>query len=175
MNAFELLAADFEERYGSQPSGKLAIIRAALRTREFTAVFLYRMHVTLERRRKIIPGIRALLYHVLRSSFGIDIHPNADIGPGLVIHHSHSIVIGDGVKVGSRFHVYHSVTIGARNQFDLSRYPIIGNNVTVYTGSVIAGNLNIGDDVVIGANALVLHDVPDGSVVFSPAAQSKPR
>jgi serine O-acetyltransferase len=175
MKTFELLAADFEERYGFVPRNWRTIVFSALRMREFAAVFLYRLNVGLVNKRRYVPGLRVLLYHILRASFGMDIHPKARIGPGLVVHHAHMIVIGDGVKIGKRFHIYHGVTIGSRNQFDLDTYPSLGDNITIYTGSVVAGKIQIGNDVVIGANSLVLSDVPSGSVVFSNAASFKAR
>lgn len=173
MNTYLVLSSDFEERYHRQPRGLIDLVASALRTREFAAVFLYRVHVALDGKRRFIPGLRAVLYHVLRSSYGVDIHPKAIIGPGMMVHHAHMIVIGDGVIIGSGFHVYHGVTIGAKNQFALDAYPSIGNNVTIYPGSVVAGNISIGDNVVIGANSLVLDDVPSDSIVYTQAAVSK--
>jgi serine O-acetyltransferase len=98
--------------------------------------------------------------------FGLVIGPNATIGPGFSIAHSQGIVIHRSAVIGSHFRVQHQVTIGQRNH----KVPIIGNNVFCGCGAKILGAITIGDNVKIGANAVVVHDFPsDCTVVGIPA------
>lgn len=175
MKTFEILAGDYEERYGKAPTDWATILIAALRTREFTAVLLYRFYLHLCRHRRIIPGLRAFVYHILRSSYGVDIHQDAIIGSGFVIHHAHMIVIGNGVTIGEQFHAYHGITIGAKNSCTLDDWPKLGDRVTIYTGSVIAGSVIIGNDVIIGAHSLVITDIPSNSVTYGQRASLNAR
>src|ERR1039457_2251482 len=86
---------------------------------------------------------------------------NADIAPGFVIVHSLGVVINTNVRAGRNFVVYHNVTVGAvRN-----RSPIVGDNVYIGAGAIVIGGVRIGSDVRIGANAVVTKDVPDGATV----------
>ena len=89
------------------------------------------------------------------------IAPNAEISNNMLFPHPIGVVIGDGVKIGKNCTVFQNVTIGKKNDL----YPTIGNNVTIYPGTVIVGNVKIGDNSIIGANSVVLHDVPPNTVV----------
>lgn len=85
----------------------------------------------------------------------------SDIGGGLNIHHGWgTIVLAD--KVGKNFSVYQNVTIG----YGKDGKPTIGDNVSVYSGAVVAGGIKIGNNVRIAANSVVRHDVPDNSLVY---------
>ena len=95
----------------------------------------------------------------------IDIGINTEIGRGFRIHHGVGLVIGDAVQIGNGFTCFQGVTIGRRSIRKKYREseqiaPIIGNHVIVYTGAVVIGDIRIGDGVVIGANAVVMSDVP---------------
>lgn len=89
---------------------------------------------------------------------------------GTIFPHLLGIVISKAAKIGNNCIIYQNVTIGARNveEGDFNKtenYPVIGNNVTIYSGAVIAGPVKIGDNAVIGANAVVLNDVPNNATV----------
>lgn len=91
---------------------------------------------------------------------------SADVGPGLVILHSRGIVVHKSVKAGRNLVLGHAVTIGRRR----GGTPIIGHNVYIGTGAVLMGAINVGDRARIGANAVVIDDVPeDATVVGVPA------
>jgi serine O-acetyltransferase len=90
------------------------------------------------------------------------IDPLAKIGGGLKLPHPTGIVIGSAI-IGRNANIHQNVTIGVRRQYadDADEiYPVIGNNVTIYAGAVIVGNIKIGNGTTIGANAVVLNDVP---------------
>ncbi|WP_457646698.1 serine O-acetyltransferase [Profundibacter sp.] len=92
--------------------------------------------------------------------FGIDIHPAAQIGQGLMIDHAHSIVIGETAVVGNNVSMLHSVTLGGTGKEDGDRHPKIGNGVLIGAGAKVLGNIEVGNCSRIAAGSVVLHDVP---------------
>lgn len=103
-----------------------------------------------------------LYYHnKLAKKYSCDISPEAIIGENFSIAHTLGVVIGEGVEIGHNVKVFQNVTLGQKN----GKYPIIGNNVTIYAGAKIIGDVKIGDGAVVGANAVVTKDVPANSVV----------
>ena len=108
-------------------------------------------------------GRRDLAYFVqMRVSevFGVDIHPAAKIGKGIMIDHAHSIVIGETAVVGDNVSMLHSVTLGGTGKEDGDRHPKIGNGVLIGAGAKVLGNITIGSCSRIAAGSVVLHDVP---------------
>lgn len=108
-------------------------------------------------------GRRDLAYFVqmrVSEAFGVDIHPNARIGKGIMIDHAHSIVIGETAVVGDNVSMLHSVTLGGTGKEDGDRHPKIGNGVLIGAGAKILGNIRIGERSRIAAGSVVLHDVP---------------
>lgn len=103
----------------------------------------------------------------------IDIAPEAHIGSGLWIPHVGFIVIGPA-RVGRNCEIFHGVTLGARESFMAERgpgLPVLGDRVWVGPGAVIAGEVTVGDDAAVGANSLVVHDVPARGVVLGVPAR----
>lgn len=96
---------------------------------------------------------------------GIEIHPGAQIGKRLFIDHGMGIVIGETATIGDNCTIYHGVTLGGTGKDKYKRHPDIGNNVIVGCGAKVLGPIKIGDNVKIGANAVVLKEVPDNSTV----------
>ena len=92
--------------------------------------------------------------------FGIDIHPNARIGKGLMIDHAHSIVIGETAAVGDNVSMLHSVTLGGTGKEDDDRHPKIGDGVLIGAGAKVLGNIRVGDCSRIAAGSVVLQEVP---------------
>lgn len=97
--------------------------------------------------------------------FGIDIHPNAKIGKGLMIDHAHSIVIGETAVVGDNVSMLHSVTLGGTGKEDDDRHPKIGDGVLIGAGAKVLGNIHIGHCSRIAAGSVVLQDVPECKTV----------
>lgn len=91
---------------------------------------------------------------------GIEIHPGAQIGKNLFIDHGMGIVIGETAVVGDYCTLYHQVTLGGTGKERGKRHPTLGNHVLVSTGAKVLGPITIGDGAKIGANAVVLKDVP---------------
>ena len=110
-----------------------------------------------------LKGRRDMAYFVqMRVSevFGVDIHPGAVVGKGVMIDHAHSIVIGETAVVGDNVSMLHSVTLGGTGKADGDRHPKIGNGVLIGAGAKILGNIKVGECSRIAAGSVVLHDVP---------------
>ncbi len=108
-------------------------------------------------------GRRDLAYFVqmrTSESFGVDIHPAARIGRGIMIDHAHSIVIGETAVVGDNVSMLHSVTLGGTGKEDDDRHPKIGNGVLIGAGAKILGNIKVGDCARIASGSVVLSEVP---------------
>lgn len=97
--------------------------------------------------------------------FGVDIHPAAKVGKGIMIDHAHSIVIGETAVVGDNVSMLHSVTLGGTGKEDGDRHPKIGNGVLIGAGAKVLGNIHIGHCSRIAAGSVVLHDVPHCTTV----------
>ncbi len=108
-------------------------------------------------------GRKDMAYFIqMRTSevFGIDVHPNAKIGVGIMIDHAHSIVIGETAVVGDNVSMLHSVTLGGTGKEDDDRHPKIGDGVLIGAGAKILGNINVGHCSRVAAGSVVLEDVP---------------
>jgi serine O-acetyltransferase len=92
--------------------------------------------------------------------FGVDIHPAARVGRGIMIDHAHSIVIGETAVVGDNVSMLHSVTLGGTGKEDGDRHPKIGNGVLIGAGAKVLGNITIGNNSRIAAGSVVLIEVP---------------
>jgi serine O-acetyltransferase len=113
-------------------------------------------------------GRRDLAYFVqMRSSevYGVDIHPAARIGKGIMIDHAHSIVIGETAVVGDNVSMLHSVTLGGTGKEKEDRHPKIGDEVLIGAGAKVLGNITVGCCSRIAAGSVVLEDVPPAMTV----------
>ena len=108
-------------------------------------------------------GRRDMAYFIqMRTSevFGVDIHPAARMGKGIMIDHAHSIVIGETAVVGDNVSMLHSVTLGGTGKEEEDRHPKIGDGVLIGAGAKVLGNIRIGHCSRIAAGSVVLADVP---------------
>lgn len=133
----------------------------------------------------LYPGFHILVYHRIAHFFfrmkwhfiarlisqtgrfwtGIEIHPGAIIGSGLFIDHGMGIVIGETAEIGDNCTLYHGCTLGGTGKDKGKRHPSLGNNVLVGAGAKLLGPFKVGDNAMIGANAVVLNEVPPGATV----------
>jgi len=121
-----------------------------------------------------LPGGRLparVLATVARSVTGVEIHPAANIGRRFFIDHGMGVVIGETAEVGDDVMLYHGVTLGGRSMEHVKRHPTVGNRVTIGAGARILGPVSIGDDTQVGANAVVVRDVPAGAVAVGVPAE----
>jgi serine O-acetyltransferase len=131
----------------------------------------------------LYPHIKALRYHRIahwlwthnhhfaarwlsqkaRHKTGIEIHPGAQIGRGLVIDHGMGVVIGETSIVEDDCQLYHGVTLGGRGTTDVKRHPTLKKGAFVGAGAKVLGNVTLGENSKVGSNAVVLMDVPAGT------------
>ncbi|WBU53850.1 serine O-acetyltransferase [Paracoccus sp. SCSIO 75233] len=119
-------------------------------------------------------GRRDMAYFVqMRCSeaFGVDIHPAARVGSGIMMDHAHSIVIGETAVVGDNVSMLHSVTLGGTGKADGDRHPKIGNGVLIGAGAKVLGNITVGRCSRIAAGSVVLDEVPPCKTVAGVPAQ----
>ncbi|HWF24566.1 MAG TPA: serine O-acetyltransferase EpsC [Solirubrobacteraceae bacterium] len=131
------------------------------------------------------PGVHALLAHrvahtlygagvplapraiaaLSRATTGIEIHPAAEIGDGLFIDHGMGVVIGETARIGNDVTLYQGVTLGGTGFATGKRHPTVQDNVTIGSGAKLLGPITVGHGSKIGANSVVIHDVPANSTV----------
>ncbi len=109
--------------------------------------------------------IARLVSNISRFFTGIEIHPGAQIGPGFFIDHGMGTVIGETAEIGEDVTLYHNVTLGGVSWEKVKRHPTLEDHVVVGAGAQILGPIRIGAHSRIGANSVVVKDVPPGSVV----------
>lgn len=111
-----------------------------------------------------------LISQIVRFFTGIEIHPGATIGKGLLIDHGMGVVIGETAVIGDNCTIYQGVTLGGTGKEKGKRHPTLGNNVMVGSGAKILGPFSVGDNSKIAAGAVVLNEVPpDSTCVGVPA------
>lgn len=125
----------------------------------FHALISYRFAHWLHRRN--IPFFPRLISHLGRFFTGIEIHPGAVLGKGIVIDHGMGVTIGETAIVGDYALIYQEVTLGGTGKESGKRHPTIGDRVVIGAGAKILGNIRIGHSARIGAGSVVLRDVPN--------------
>ncbi len=112
-----------------------------------------------------VPAFPQILAFVARSRTGIEIHPAAQIGRGMFIDHGSGVVIGETAEIGDNVTIYQGVTLGGTGFQTGKRHPTVGNDVVIGSGAKLLGPITVGDGAKIGANTVVIHDVPANSTV----------
>jgi serine O-acetyltransferase len=112
-----------------------------------------------------VPLLPRLIAAVARSVTGIEIHPAARIGDGLFIDHGMGVVVGETAEVGNNVTIYQGVTLGGTGFATGKRHPTVQDNVTIGSGAKLLGPITVGHGAKIGANSVVIHDVPPNSTV----------
>lgn len=140
----------------------------------FHALVLHRLSGRLWRRGHRL-GARALS-HAGRGLTGIEIHPGAQIGSGVFIDHGMGVVIGETSVIGDNCTLYHGVTLGGTSWRQEKRHPTLGAHVVVGAGAKLLGPIEVGDGAKIGANSVVVRDVPAAATVVGiPGRQAAER
>ncbi|MDP2652949.1 MAG: serine O-acetyltransferase EpsC [Candidatus Omnitrophota bacterium] len=115
--------------------------------------------------RKGVPFFPRAISQLARFLTGVEIHPGAAIGKGLFIDHGMGVVIGETAIIGSNVTLFQGVTLGGTGKETGKRHPTLGDNVVVGTGAKVLGNITIGSNSYVGANAVVLKSVPPNATV----------
>jgi serine O-acetyltransferase len=153
-----------DQRGRSRLGWALTALAITLRSSGFHVTLLYRLAHAL-RYRAGLPGraMAGFLFWWMRHGYSCAIAPTARLHGGLILPHPQGIVIGPGVSVGPRAWIFQNATLGgAPGKVGM---PNVGIDVRIYTGAVLSGPITVGDNVMIGANAVVYRDVPDRTVV----------
>ena len=112
-----------------------------------------------------VPLLPRLLAYMTTAMTGVEIHPAARIGRGLFIDHGAGVVIGETAEVGDHVTMYQGVTLGGTGFARGKRHPTVGDEVMIGAGAKLLGPITIGERSKIGANSVVIHDVPPNSTV----------
>jgi serine O-acetyltransferase len=169
MDLLRTLRADIARTYETLTGGRLRRILNCARTPGVQAAVVYRFGQWL--RAAAIPARLVLepVYYVLNALvqvlWGIELPREAQIGPGLRIVHFGGITISPWVLVGRNCAIAQNVTLGAEGHGDNYGAPVIGNDVFIGPGARVFGKITVGNNVKIGANAVVYRDVPNDAVV----------
>ena len=151
------------------PSDEHILQKRVERNPQLIAILLYRIsHIMYVSRDNLEDRYRNEdAYSLLSRHIGqMELFYSAEIGNGLKINHGIGLIIGARCKVGNNCLIHQGCTIGDRN----GGRPVIGNNVTLYAGSMVLGDIQIGDNCIIGANSIVTRSFPENCVlVGSPA------
>jgi serine O-acetyltransferase len=127
------------------------------------ALLAHRLAHALHRHR--VPLLPRLIATAARTLTGIEIHPAARIGVGLFIDHGMGVVIGETAEIGDDVTIYQGVTLGGTGFATGKRHPTVQDNVTIGSGAKLLGPITVGHGSKIGANTVVIHDVPPNSTV----------
>ena len=165
----QILREDLEAAISRDPAARTRI-EVALAYPGLHALWAHRLTHRMWR----VPVLRLparLISQATRAATGVEIHPGATIGRRLFIDHGMGVVIGQTAVVGDDVVLFHSVTLGGRSMTPGKRHPTVGDRVVVGAGAKILGPVWIGDDAQIGANAVVVKDVPAGAVAVGVPAK----
>lgn len=127
------------------------------------AVLFYRLSHKLYNKKRFV--FARIISQMARNLTGIEIHPGAKIGKNLFIDHGMGVVIGETAEIGDNVTIYHGVTLGGTGKDTGKRHPTVEDNVVIGAGAKILGPILIGRNAKIGANAVVLKDVPPNVTV----------
>jgi serine O-acetyltransferase len=171
-DAYTALREDLQAARDRDPSAR-SLFEIALGYPGVHAVWFHRIAHRMWRE----PALRLparLLSQAVRVLTGIEIHPGAELGRRLFIDHGMGVVIGETAQVGDDVLLFHGVTLGGRSMRQGKRHPTLGDNVTVGAGAKILGPVSIGSRVQIGANAVVITDVPTDHLAVGIPARIRP-
>ncbi|UFU05297.1 serine O-acetyltransferase [Ruania halotolerans] len=160
----ELIAEDLETARRRDPAARSGLEIVLL----YPGVHALWLHRLAHRLWHATPALRLparLISQVARTLTGVEIHPAAVLGRRFFIDHGMGVVIGETADVGDDVLMFHGSTLGGRSMSKGKRHPTVGDRVVIGAGAKVLGPIDIGDDVRIGANAVVVKDVQADSVV----------
>lgn len=158
-----LLREDLEAARRGDPAAR-SLIEVALGYPGVHALWAHRLCHRMWHASPLLKLPARLLSQLVRALTGIEIHPAAVLGRRLFIDHGMGVVIGETARVGDDVVMFHGTTLGGRTMSKGKRHPTVGDRVVIGAGAKVLGPISIGDDAQVGANAVVVKDVPAGAV-----------
>lgn len=159
---FDTIRKDIQAVFERDPAAR-SVLEIIFCYPGFHALLMYRLAHWLWQGRLYLLG--RFVSHIGRFLTGIEIHPGARIGPGFFVDHGMGVVIGETAELGEKVTLYQGVTLGGTSLKKGKRHPTLGDNVVVGTGAVVLGAITIGANTRIGANSVVVKDVPANAIV----------
>ena len=136
------------------------------------AIWAHRgLHKLWQHRAGKVPA--RLLGQMVRTLTGVEIHPGATIGRRFFIDHANGIVVGETAEIGDDVMLYQQVTLGGTSMEAVKRHPTIGDNVLIGSGAKVLGPITVASGAAVGANAVVVRDVPANSVAVGVPAVNR--
>ncbi len=161
-NPFETFLADLRAPVERDPAAR-GYLDVLLSYPGIRAIVAHRLIHALYKAK--VPLLPRYLGSLSRFFTGIEIDPGATIGKGVFIDHGMGVVIGETAEVGDGCTIYQGVTLGGTSLQRTKRHPTLGRNVTVGSGAAVIGAIHIGDGAKIGANSVVVKDIPANATV----------
>jgi serine O-acetyltransferase len=163
-----VLRRDIERTYALVTGSKALRLFRCLRSPGVHAVIVFRFGQWLLRRNKVLRLLMEPVYQVLnvliQVMWGIELPRRASIGAGLLISHFGGIAVSPDAVIGTNCNLSQGVTIGISGQGERSGAPVIGNDVYIAPGAKLFGKISIGNNVKVGANAVIHKDLPDNAI-----------
>jgi serine O-acetyltransferase len=172
-NAYRMLKEDLAAARERDPAAR-STLEIALGYPGLHALWAHRFNHRLWH----VPGFKLfarIASQFTRSLTGVEIHPGATLGRRIFIDHGMGVVIGETAVVGDDVTLFHGVTLGGRSMTHGKRHPTIGNGVVIGAGAKVLGAIWVGDNAQIGANAVVVKDIPAGAVAVGVPATIRTR
>ena len=174
LNIPNILIADLKTAYSKDPALRPGI--SSLEVLLYQGLWAIWVHRFAHGLHKLgLPFFPRLISQIMRTITLIEIHPGAKIGKNFFIDHGAGVVIGETVDIGDNVMMYHNVTLGGHGWWvDVKgdkRHPTIENNVVLGVGATILGPVTIGKNSKIGANTLIVNNIPEDSIVVSELAK----
>lgn len=165
---FRAIKADLQAVFDRDPAAT-SMLEVILTYAGFHALLAYRISHWLKSHD--VPILPRVISQLARWLTGVEIHPSAKIGTGFFIDHGMGVVVGETAEIGDYVTLFQGVTLGGTGKERGKRHPTLGNHVVVGAGAKILGGITIGDNVKIGANSVVLKNVPANSTVIGVPAR----
>lgn len=158
----ESIRSDIQAVFDNDPAAR-STLEVVLTYSGLHAIWAHRIAHQLYRKRLYF--LARIISQLSRFFTGIEIHPGASIGKRLFIDHGMGVVIGETCEIGDDVVLYQGVTLGGTGKEKGKRHPTIGSNVVIGSGAKVLGSFTVGEHSRIGANAVVLREVPSNSTV----------
>ncbi|SFJ38858.1 serine O-acetyltransferase [Terrisporobacter glycolicus] len=162
---FKILIDEYKKMSGRKKINILKVVYSWILNNNFRVKVWIRYMLIVK-----LHFLKKLIQNHLERKYSILIGSNCKIGTDLKLEHFVGTVIGRDVVLGNDCTIYHQITLGQK----YGKYPTIGNNVVIYPGAKVIGNVIVGNNVIIGANTVVLKDIPDNSIAVGIPAKIIP-